>query len=328
MRQNKRSKTEPNSGFACDVDVYFEGSALASVTVPALQNLLSHKLTNVWEPKSYVACTTSNSIQIFDGVTWEHIQTVANITLSDNHICFFLNKNELITKCEKALKVWSIPHAKYTRTVESLFDPALVYNNYLVLHDASILEVWNTFTEKMSTKDLEHNIDHVCARDRALTVAHDNGLLVVLNIVTLDVIRRIDTKLENVTSAWNWFGTKMIISREHDSFVFDTITYAKEERERLIEYTRILGDRIITIELDYNWIVRLWKQNEEPKEYPIDFGGCIRIYNPFGIVGSQILVVKDSFNSDEDHNNLMIYDLETRELIKEIKGNFVQVSTW
>jgi WD40 repeat protein len=302
------------------VTIHVQTQAHATFTEKSLHALLCDQFRS---NTSYVASLESDNVKIFNSKTWNLVQTIPGKA----SLFHFLNKNDAIVGVDTVIKVWSIRHQLFMKTMYTTIDcgeASYFREGTLIIHVDSQIDALNTSTGVLYTKELEHSIEHVCIRNQQLITAHANNFLYVWTL-SLEPIRTIKTPLQVVSYISPWFEDKLLLtdSRNTTVIIFDCNTETVcQEIDREIALTRQFGDKFVVKE--NLGPISVWTRDlESVNIVAIPSNASFYFYNPFSVLGKQLLYVP----MHEVGHSILVYDLDTLEMVQEVKTNSLQVFT-
>jgi hypothetical protein len=199
-----------------------------------------------------------------------------------------------------------------------------VVGNKLVQYKSHNVFVLNTESEQVTKLKHQDFVLHACAKDKELIVALDCGDLVFWNVDTMEKVREISSKIQNINFICPWFGNNLVITTSK-ARVFNIDTGAIDTLARSIIYTKKYGNKIIAA-LNNSHEISIWSEDVEYKSFPIVSDDFL-FHNPFGVIGTKLFFLQMP-EDDGLGNNIRIYDIDTKRQVKEIKGEFTLAHTW
>lgn len=326
-KANKRNR-EQSSNLSRNelVDIIFSCDTVpCEVSVTALRSMLCEQLRHNFS-KRYAAALQKNHIHIFDGNTWDQVQTIdVEQYLPINEI-WFISPYELLICLEGKLKIWNIRCQMFMKTIITDIDTNssnFVVGNKLIQYKSHNVFVLNTTTEQVTKLKLDDGVSHACAKDKELIVALDCGILLFWDLDTMEKVREISTKIPNINFICPRFGNSLVVTT-FKARVINIDTGAIDPLSRGVLYTKKYGNKIIAALNNSNEIC-IWSEDDEYELFPIEFDDFL-YHNPFGVIGSKLFFLK--LPEDGPAINIQVFDIETTRQVKEIEGEFTLVHTW
>jgi hypothetical protein len=325
-KPNKRSREQSSNLSRNDlVDIIFTCDTVqCGVSVTTLRSMLCEQLRHNFS-KRYAAALQKNHIHIFEGTTWDQIQTIDVERFLPINELWFISPYELLICLDGKLKIWNIRCQMFTKTIIADIDTNssnFVVANKLVQYKSHDVFVLSTESEQVTKLKHQDFVSHACANDKEL-IALDCGDLVFWNVDTMEKVREISSKIPNINFICPWFGNNVVISTSK-ARVFNIDTGAIDLLARSIIYSKKYGNKIIAA-LNNSNEISVWSENCEYESFPIEVDDFL-FHNPFGVIGSKLFFLQ--MPEDDGANNIRIFDIETKRQVKEIKGEFTLVHTW
>jgi hypothetical protein len=271
--------------------------------------------------KNYVASVEDKIVKIFDSRNWMVIQTINQKA----HFASFSSRDELLIGYAKTIRVWSIRHAKFTKKMHTKLktdNVSYANENIVALCLNKTINVVDAYTAKVYTKDADQRIAFVCVTNNQIITTHNTGYLSFWTL-TLEPIRTINTNEQYLRFICPWFDKKILLVSQDKNIIFNLETCQVERHlDHTILYTQKYGDKIIAKDMLKG--ICICEKSGQVKETNVGRAGPYYASNPFRIVGSKLLYVSLKATG----HNIMVYDLETFKLEREVQTKSLQVFTF
>jgi hypothetical protein len=300
------------------VTIHFLIPSSIAINEKELRSLL-HKQMN--QEKTYVASVEDKIIKIFDSRNWMVIQTINQKA----HFASFSSRDELLIGYAKTIRVWSIRHAKFTKKMHTKLKTDNVFytnENIVALCLYKTINVVDAHTAKLYTKEADQRIAFVCISNNQIITTHNTGYLSFWTL-SLEPIRTINTNEQYLRFVCPWFDNKILLVSQDINILFNLGTCQVEQHlDHTILYTQKYGNKIIAKDMLQG--ICICDKSGQVKQTNVGRTGPYYSSNPFRIVGSKLLHVPLNATG----HNIMVYDLETFKLEREVQTKSLQVYTF
>ncbi len=273
--------------------------------------------------KSYIACTTTNEIHVFDTHKWELVLSIKQDDYTFRSLTF-LNPYTLVVvrSGKQTVEIWDIPRKIQTSTIQVEMNGKhlIASNNFLVSFDGRDLEVLNMSNNELKTASSEYMIFGAFVRGDEIITSSGSGDIVIWQVSTLERVKTIKTDLAlHAIDTWN--ETQVLLATKGCQ-IYDLVT------EKVVQSTepftrdcmfvkRCSANKAMLFAFNADaYYAFTWDTRNKTVDFPL-LANTSNLYNPFCILGTFVM-----FRREE---GIMVYDYESNMHVKTIQGEYRDV---